>query len=187
MKAIEKNYPQEEVTYVLKIESMNNLNEIFYSTTWKLTMEQLVKSKYKMQLVKEIDNSKKEFVEENCSIESLNILVNNTQSVEIIKHIMKFKDLKNEVKIEIIKRIFSDKKFKSRFSTKDISELVFNDDNYIDTWIKDVDGSHEISTPNLREKYNEQLHLLYDNVPQSFKKKGTSKFIFLTKFRKWLV
>lgn len=187
LKAIEKNYPQEEVTYVLKIESMNNLNEIFYSTTWKLTMEQLVKSKYKMQLVKEIDNSKKEFVEENCSIESLNILVNNTQSVEIIKHIMKFKDLKNEVKIEIIKRIFSDKKFKSRFSTKDISELVFNDDNYIDTWIKDVDGSHEISTPNLREKYNEQLHLLYDNVPQSFKKKGTSKFIFLTKFRKWLV
>ena len=72
------------------------------------------------------------------------------------------------------------------FSKEEISNLVFNNPDYIESWWKDIDGSHEISTPKLREKYKAQLRLLYDNVSQDFKKKGTNKFIFRKKFKSWL-
>ncbi len=185
LKGISDNYPQEEITYVLKMESVDNLNEIFKNTTWAVTMNQLITSNYKKQLVKEIDDSKKEFTEENCSDESLEILIQNTQNVDTIKHIMTFENLSDKVKAKIIEKIFSDQNFKSKFSTMEISKLVFDDNHYIDTWIEDIDGSHEISTPDLREKYSRQLHLLFDNIPQIFKKKATEKFVLRIKFKDW--
>lgn len=123
IKGMSDNYPQEGITYVLKLESVDNLNEIFKNTTWTFTMKHLTMSKYPKQLVKEIDASNMKFTEENCSDESLIILIWNTQNTDTIKHIMTFENLSDKVKAKIIEKIFSDKNFKSKFTTQEISKF----------------------------------------------------------------
>ena len=85
----------------------------------------------------------------------------------------------------IINRIFSDYRFKQKFSREEVSQFIFNDPIFIKTWI--FDGRHEAVNKELIDEYKDQFNLLYNNIPQSFKKKGTNKFIFLKKFKLWLI
>lgn len=93
--------------------------------------------------------------------------------------------LKNKETFEtdILKKIFDNPKFEHQFTKQEISELVFSDPDFIDSW--SIDGKKETVTPEQKEKYQEELNLLYENVPQEFKKKGTKRYIFLKKFDDW--
>ena len=88
-----------------------------------------------------------------------------------------------ETKIIILKNIFNKLQFEHQFTKQEISELIFADPDFIDSW--SIDGKKEVVTPEQKEKYQNELQLLYENVPQEFKKKGTKRYIFLKKFDDW--
>lgn len=186
-KEIHDHYENVAVRYGLKFEDEDNISFLFHGHHWSFIMKYLIKSKYQHQLVNMIDGDKDlEFTESECTVKQQEVILKYTGSEEVIRKIMQFTNLTSEVKGQIINKIFSDTKFKMQFSKEEISNLIFDNPDYIESWWKDIDGSHEISTPKLREKYKAQLRLLYDNVPQDFKKKGTNKFIFRKNFKSWL-
>ena len=174
--------------YALKYENGSNAGDFYHGINWTVIMPYLGKSKYPKSIVALIDQYDGDsFKESDCLAKQQKIILKYTDNEEVIRKIMQFTNLTSEVKGQIINKIFSDTKFKMQFSKEEISNLIFDNPDYIELWWKDIDGRHEISTPELREKYKVQLRLLYDNVPQDFKKKGTNKFIFLKKFKSWLV
>lgn len=173
--------------YALKYENGSNAGDFYHGINWTVIMPYLGKSKYPKSIVALIDQYDGDsFKESDCPTKQQKIILRYTDNEKVIRKIMQFTNLTPEVKGQIIYKVFSDTKFKMEFSKEEISNLVFNNPDYIESWWKDIDGSHEISTPKLREKYKAQLRLLYDNVPQDFKKKGTNKFIFRKKFKSWL-
>lgn len=174
--------------YALKYENGSNAEDFYHGINWTVIMPYLGKSKYPGAVVALIDKYDGDsFKESVCPAKQQKIILKYTGNEKVIRKIMQFTNLTSEVKGQIINKIFSDIKFKMQFSKEEISNLIFDNPDYIESWWKDIDGRHEISTPKLREKYKAQLRLLYDNVPQDFKKKGTNKFIFLKKFKSWLV
>lgn len=173
--------------YALKYENGSNAGDFYHGINWTVIMPYLGKSKYPKSIVALIDQYDGDsFKESDCPTKQQKIILRYTDNEKVIRKIMQFTNLTPEVKGQIIYKVFSDTKFKMEFSKEEISNLVFNNPDYIESWWKDIDGSHEISTPKLREKYKAQLRLLYDNVSQDFKKKGTNKFIFRKKFKSWL-
>lgn len=186
-KEIHDHYENVAVRYGLKFEDENNISFLFHGHHWSFIMKYLIKSKYQHQLVNMIDGDKDlEFTESECTVKQQEIILKYTGSEEVIRKIMQFTNLTPEIKGIIIQRIFSNEKFKMRFSKEEISNLIFDDPDYIESWCEDINGRREVSTPKLREKYKAQFKLLYDNVPPDFKKKGTNKFVFLKKFKTWL-
>lgn len=173
--------------YALKYENGSNAGDFYHGINWTVIMPYLGKSKYPKSIVALIDQYDGDsFKESDCPAKQQKIILKYTDNEEVIRKIMQFTNLTSEVKGQIINKIFSDTKFKMQFSKEEISNLIFDNPDYVESWWKDIDGSHEISTPKLREKYKAQLRLLYDNVPQDFKKKGTNKFIFRKNFKSWL-
>lgn len=186
-KEIHDHYENVAVRYELKFENEDNISFFFHGHHWSFIMKCLVKSKYQRQLVNMIDGDEDlNFTESECTVKQQEIILKYTGSEEVIRKIMQFTNLTPEIKGIIIQRIFSNEKFKMRFSKEEISNLIFDDPDYIESWCEDINGRREVSTPKLREKYKAQFRLLYDNVPPDFKKKGTNKFVFLKKFKTWL-
>lgn len=186
-KEIHDHYENVAVRYELKFENEDNISFFFHGHHWSFIMKCLVKSKYQRQLVNMIDGDEDlKFTESECTVKQQEIILKYTGSEEVIRKIMQFTNLTPEIKGIIIQRIFSNEKFKMRFSKEEISNLIFDDPDYIESWCEDINGRREVSTPKLREKYKAQFRLLYDNVPPDFKKKGTNKFVFLKKFKTWL-
>lgn len=173
--------------YALKYENGSNAGDFYHGINWTVIMPYLGKSKYPGAVVALIDKYDGDnFKESVCPAKQQKIILKYTGNEKVIRKIMQFTNLTSEVKGQIINKIFSDIKFKMQFSKEEISNLIFDNPDYIESWWKDIDGRHEISTPKLREKYKAQLRLLYDNVPQDFKKKGANKFIFRKNFKSWL-
>lgn len=186
-KVIYDNNENIATKYELKFENEDNISFFFYDRHWSFIMKYLIESKYQRQIVAMIDKDKDlSFLESECADEQRKIILKYTANEKVIRKIMQFTNLTSEIKGIIIQKIFSDEKFKMRFSKEEISNLIFDDPDYIETWYENINGRNEVSTPELRNKYREQFELLYDNVPQDFKKKGTNKFIFLKKFKSWL-
>lgn len=182
--ALNKNYEEIALKYALKFENTDNFNDLFRMMSWKSIMQYLIYTKYQTRLINKIDNSKLDFTEEDCSNKALNILIQNTMNASIIKKVMLFQDVTLLNKEEIIKRIFSESIFQKKFTKIEISKFLFGDSEFVKSWV--VNGQDEITTLELINKYKAGLQLLFNNLPQSFKKRGTHKFILRKKFNIWL-
>ena len=172
--------------YAWKYENEDNISDFFYERLWKFIMDYLERSRYQTEIVDMIDNQENlNFTESDCSNESIKIMLNKTKNAKVIRHIMQFQSLSEDNRGLIINRIFSDLRFKQKFSREEVSQFIFNTPIFIKTWV--FDGKHEVVNKELIDEYKDQFNLLYNNIPQSFKKKGTNKFIFLKKFKLWLI
>ncbi|ATO53398.1 hypothetical protein LA20531_07090 [Lactobacillus amylovorus DSM 20531] len=172
--------------YAWKYENEDNISDFFYERLWKFIMDYLERSRYQTEIVDMIDNQENlNFTESDCSNESIKIMLNKTKNAKVIRHIMQFRSLSEDNRGLIINRIFSDLRFKQKFSREEVSQFIFNTPIFIKTWV--FDGKHEVVNKELIDEYKDQFNLLYNNIPQSFKKKGTNKFIFLKKFKLWLI
>lgn len=172
--------------YAWKFENEDNISDLFGGRLWNFVMDYLKRSQYQTEIVDMIDNQKElGFTESDCSNESIKIILSKTKDAKVIRHIMQFQSLSEDNRGLIINRIFSDYRFKQKFSREEVSQFIFNDPIFIKTWI--FDGRHEAVNKELIDEYKDQFNLLYNNIPQSFKKKGTNKFIFLKKFKLWLI
>lgn len=172
--------------YAWKYENEDNISDFFYERLWKFIMDYLERSRYQTEIVDMIDNQENlNFTESDCSNESIKIMLNKTKNAKVMRHIMQFRSLSEDNRGLIINRIFSDLRFKQKFSREEVSQFIFNTPIFIKTWV--FDGKHEVVNKELIDEYKDQFNLLYNNIPQSFKKKGTNKFIFLKKFKLWLI
>lgn len=172
--------------YAWKYENEDNISDFFYKRLWKFVMDYLERSRYQTEIVDMIDHQDElDFTESDCSNESIKIMLNKTKNAKAIRHIMQFRSLSEDNRGLIINRIFSDLRFKQKFSREEVSQFIFNTPIFIKTWV--FDGKHEVVNKELIDEYKDQFNLLYNNIPQSFKKKGTNKFIFLKKFKLWLI
>lgn len=172
--------------YAWKYENEDNISDFFYKRLWKFVMDYLERSRYQTEIVDMIDHQDElGFTESDCSNESIKIMLNKTKNAKAIRHIMQFRSLSEDNRGLIINRIFSDLRFKQKFSREEVSQFIFNTPIFIKTWV--FDGKHEVVNKELIDEYKDQFNLLYNNIPQSFKKKGTNKFIFLKKFKLWLI
>lgn len=97
-------------------------------------MQYLSRSRFAVQLVKLIDDSKMEFTYSDCSNDSLYLLIQNTHSVKLIKKLLSFTDMSQDLKDALINRIFGDIIFRAQFSKSEISDFYFNDPDFIPSW-----------------------------------------------------
>lgn len=128
------SYFKASLEYILKFEDLNNLSLFFKEISWALTMQYLSRSRFAVQLVKLIDDSKMEFTYSDCSNDSLYLLIQNTHSVKLIKKLLSFTDMSQDLKDALINRIFGDIIFRAQFSKSEISDFYFNDPDFIPSW-----------------------------------------------------
>ena len=128
------NYLKASLEYILKFEDLNNLSLFFKEISWALTMQYLGRSRFAVQLVKLIDDSEMEFTYSDCSNDSLYLLIQNTHSVKLIKKLLSFTDMSQDLKDALINRIFGDIIFRAQYSKSEISDFYFNDPDFIPSW-----------------------------------------------------
>ena len=181
--ALYSNYQNVAKKYALKFESDKNVTEIFDNTDWNFRVSYLEITKLTKNWIQLIDKQNEVTIsQDDGSSQAFEILLNGTSSINVLKAMIQLKN-KETFETDILKKIFDNPKFEHQFTKQEISELVFSDPDFIDSW--SIDGKKETVTPEQKEKYQEELNLLYENVPQEFKKKGTKRYIFLKKFDDW--
>lgn len=181
--ALYSNYQNVAKKYALKFESDKNVTEIFDNTDWNFRVSYLEITKLTKNWIQLIDKQNEVTIsQDDGSSQAFEILLNGTSSINVLKAMIQLKN-KETFETDILKKIFDNPKFEHQFTKQEISELVFSDPDFIDSW--SIDGKKEVVTPEQKEKYQKELNLLYENVPQEFKKKGTKRYIFLKKFDDW--
>lgn len=182
------NYQNIAKEYALQFESKENLADFYQHRTWNFIISYLESTKLINDWVKLIDrdaDSNKHnmgWTQEKISAKTFQLLANNTLSANVMKSLMQMAKNTDDKTI-ILKNIFFKPQFEKQFTKQEISKLIFDDTNFIDSWL--IDGRSEATTSELNEKYHRQLKQLYDIVPSTFKKRGSKGFIFLKNFNKW--
>lgn len=182
------NYEDFSNKYALKFESNENIAYLYERKHWSFIISCLEDTKFPSKWIKafdedaDLDEPNLSWINNKPSSKALRLLANNTSSINIMREVMKLAS-DFETKTIILKNFFNKLQFEHQFTKQEISELVFSDPDFIDSW--SIDGKKEVVTPEQKEKYQKELNLLYENVPQEFKKKGTKRYIFLKKFDDW--
>ena len=92
-------------------------------------------SEFSKRLVEMIDSATEwEFSLDDCTKESLNIMINNTKSSAVVDKLLTFKGMEQNSKDKLIDKIFGDSNLKAKFSKEQISDFYFNDPSYISSW-----------------------------------------------------
>lgn len=174
--------------YALKFENADNIEDFFYGTDWKFTLDYFTETKLPRELVNLIDqlanrNEPNTEWTTNISSKSCQMILKYTKSTRVIKELMELcKNSKD--KWNILKRIFNEKTFKNSFTKAEISQFIFDNNNFINSWI--INGQVEILSNKAEiDKYRLQLEQLFEALPLEFKKKGTNKFILRKSFGAW--
>lgn len=176
------------LNYALKFENKNNLNEFFNDTDWPFTLNYLSNTMLSENLVALFD----EYVEKNntkwtksdISQKNFEMISKYTESITVLKSLMEISTTL-DWKAIVLEKLFKKDKFKNQFTKSEISTFLFGDKDFIESWR--INGRNVItSDKDLLNNYSAELSLLYDELPATFKKKGTKNKIILRKqFDDW--
>lgn len=176
------------LNYALKFENKNNLNEFFNDTDWPFTLNYLSNTMLPENLVALFD----EYVEKNntkwtksdISQKNFEMISKYTESITVLKSLMEISTTL-DWKAIVLEKLFKKDKFKNQFTKSEISTFLFGDKDFIESWR--INGRNVItSDKDLLNNYSAELSLLYDELPATFKKKGTKNKIILRKqFDDW--
>lgn len=178
------------VTYSLKLEREDNVGNFFYSLPWNFICRYLNETKYPGKVVKLIDmdsnndNSNMGWADIDLLTDAFERILNYTQSIIVMRKLIETVKLLDRKKL-ILKKLFSKDKFKNQFTKSEISTFLFGEKDFIESWR--INGRSVItSDKDLLNNYSAELSLLYDELPATFKKKGTKNKIILRKqFDDW--
>lgn len=132
---IKANYSKASLDYALKFETADNLSTLYSEGSWHFIMHFLGASEFSKRLVEMIDSATEwEFSLDDCTKESLNIMINNTKSSAVVDKLLTFKGMEQNSKDKLIDKIFGDSNLKAKFSKEQISDFYFNDPSYISSW-----------------------------------------------------
>lgn len=176
------------LNYALKFENKNNLNEFFNDTDWPFTLNYLSNTMLPENLVALFD----EYVEKNntkwtksdISQKNFEMISKYTESITVLRSLMEISTTL-DWKAIVLEKLFKKDKFKNQFTKSEISTFLFGDKDFIESWR--INGRNVItSDKDLLNNYSAELSLLYDELPATFKKKGTKNKIILRKqFDDW--
>lgn len=176
------------LNYALKFENKNNLNEFFNDTDWSFTLNHLSNTILPENLVALFDEyaekNNTKWTKSDISQKNFEMISKYTESITVLKSLMEISTTLDRKAI-VLEKLFSKDKFKNQFTKSEISTFLFGDKDFIESWI--INGrSVIISDKELLKNYSSELSLLYDELPATFKKKGTKKKIILRKqFDDW--
>lgn len=190
LEALCENQIDLAVTYSLKLEREDNVGNFFYSLPWNFICRYLNETEYPDKVVKLIDmdsnndNSNMGWANVDLLTDAFERLLNYTQSIIVMRKLIETAKPLDRKKL-ILKKLFSKDKFKNQFTKSEISTFLFGDKDFIESWR--INGRSVItSDKELLNNYSSELSLLYDELPATFKKKGTKKKIILRKqFDDW--
>ena len=178
------------VTYSLKLEREDNVGNFFYSLPWNFICRYLNETEYPGKVVKLIDmdsnndNSNMGWADIDLLTDAFERILNYTQSIIGMRKLIETVKPLDRKKL-ILKKLFSKDKFKNQFTKSEISTFLFGEKDFIESWR--INGRSVItSDKDLLNNYSAELSLLYDELPATFKKKGTKNKIILRKqFDDW--
>lgn len=178
------------VTYSLKLEREDNVGNFFYSLPWNFICRYLNETEYPGKVVKLIDmdsnndNSNMGWADIDLLTDAFERILNYTQSIIVMRKLIETVKPLDRKKL-ILKKLFSKDKFKNQFTKSEISTFLFGEKDFIESWR--INGRSVItSDKDLLNDYSAELSLLYDELPATFKKKGTKNKIILRKqFDDW--
>lgn len=178
------------VTYSLKLEREDNVGNFFYSLPWNFICRYLNETEYPDKVVKLIDmdsnndNSNMGWADIDLLTDAFERILNYTQSIIVMRKLIETVKPLDRKKL-ILKKLFSKDKFKNQFTKSEISTFLFGEKDFIESWR--INGRSVItSDKDLLNNYSAELSLLYDELPATFKKKGTKNKIILRKqFDDW--
>lgn len=178
------------VTYSLKLEREDNIGNFFSGIPWSFICRYLTKTEYPAKIVEliDMDADKKDsdtgWVNVDLLTDAFERILNYTQSIIVMRKLIETAKPLDRKKL-ILKKLFRKDKFKNQFTKSEISTFLFGDKDFIESWR--INGRNVItSDKELLNNYSSELSLLYDELPATFKKKGTKKKIILRKqFDDW--
>lgn len=190
LKALCKNQIELAVTYSLKLEREDNIGNFFSNIPWSFICRYLTKTEYPAKIVELIDmdadkkDSNTGWVNVDLLTDAFERILNYTQSIIVMRKLIETAKPLDRKKL-ILKKLFRKDKFKNQFTKSEISTFLFGDKDFIESWR--INGRNVItSDKELLNNYSSELSLLYDELPATFKKKGTKKKIILRKqFDDW--
>lgn len=190
LKALCKNQIDLAVTYSLKLEREDNIGNFFSGIPWSFICRYLTKTEYPAKIVELIDmdadkkDSNTDWVNVDLLTDAFERILNYTQSIIVMRKLIETAKPLDRKKL-ILKKLFRKDKFKNQFTKSEISTFLFGDKDFIESWR--INGRNVItSDKELLNNYSSELCLLYDELPATFKKKGTKKKIILRKqFDDW--
>lgn len=178
------------VTYSLKLEREDNIGNFFSGIPWSFICRYLTKTEYPAKIVELIDmdadkkDSNTDWVNVDLLTDAFERILNYTQSIIVMRKLIETVKPLDRKKL-ILKKLFSKDKFKNQFTKSEISTFLFGEKDFIESWR--INGRSVItSDKDLLNNYSAELSLLYDELPATFKKKGTKNKIILRKqFDDW--
>ena len=178
------------VTYSLKLEREDNIGNFYSGIPWSFICRYLTKTEYPAKIVELIDmdadkkDSNTGWVNVDLLTDAFERILNYTQSIIVMRKLIETAKPLDRKKL-ILKKLFRKDKFKNQFTKSEISTFLFGDKDFIESWR--INGRNVItSDKELLNNYSSELSLLYDELPATFKKKGTKKKIILRKqFDDW--
>lgn len=176
------------LNYALKFENKNNLNELFNDTDWPFTLNHLSNTMLSENLVALFDEyaekNNTKWTKSDISQKNFEVISKYTESITVLKSLMEISTTLDRKAI-VLEKLFKKDKFKNQFTKSEISMFLFGDKDFIESWR--INGRNVItSDKELLNNYSSELSLLYDELPATFKKKGTKKKIILRKqFDDW--
>lgn len=190
LKALCKNQIDLAVTYSLKLEREDNIGNFFSDIPWSFICRYLTKTEYPAKIVELIDmdadkkDSNTGWVNVDLLTDAFERILNYTQSIIVMRKLIETAKPLDRKKL-ILKKLFKKDKFKNQFTKSEISTFLFGDKDFIESWR--INGRSVItSDKELLNNYSSELSLLYDELPATFKKKGTKRKIILRKqFDDW--
>lgn len=176
------------LNYALNFENKNNLNELFNDTDWPFTLNHLSNTMLPENLVALFDEyaekNNTKWTKSDISQKNFEMISKYTESITVLKSLMEISTTLDRKAI-VLEKLFKKDKFKNQFTKSEISMFLFGDKDFIESWR--INGRNVItSDKELLNNYSSELSLLYDELPATFKKKGTKKKIILRKqFDDW--
>ena len=190
LKVLCKNQIDLAVTYSLKLEREDNVGNFFYNLPWIFICRYLAETKYPDKVVELIDiQANKDEPNTNWATieliqDAFEKILEYTESTTVMRKLIEVSNNLDR-KRPVLEKLLKKDKFKNQFTKSEISTFLFGEKNFIESWR--INGRNVItSDKDLLNNYSAELSLLYDELPATFKKKGTKNKIILRKqFDDW--
>lgn len=190
LKVLCKNQIDLAVTYSLKLEREDNVGNFFYNLPWIFICRYLAETKYPDKVVELIDmQANKDEPNTNWATieliqDAFEKILEYTESTTVMRKLMEVSNNLDR-KRPVLEKLLKKDKFKNQFTKSEISTFLFGEKDFIESWR--INGRNVItSDKDLLNNYSAELSLLYDELPATFKKKGTKNKIILRKqFDDW--
>lgn len=190
LKVLCKNQIDLAVTYSLKLEREDNVGNFFYNLPWIFICRYLAETKYPDKVVELIDmQANKDEPNTNWATieliqDAFEKILEYTESTTVMRKLIEVSNNLDR-KRPVLEKLLKKDKFKNQFTKSEISTFLFGEKDFIESWR--INGRNVItSDKDLLNNYSAELSLLYDELPATFKKKGTKNKIILRKqFDDW--